>query len=171
MNTASSPDPMSLPADALAGLRGYRLPDPVAWWPPAPGWWVVATLLLVAAGVLAWWTLRQRRCTAAAREAQRELARLRRDQRQAQDPTAAVRSLSKLLRRYVLAKFARHEVASLTGDAWLAFLDANGGGGRFRDGPGRQLVEAPYRPVADRSVEPLVDLVEDWIRHNREACR
>jgi hypothetical protein len=168
--------------DALAGLRGYRLPDPVAWWPPAPGWWLLAVLLLAVAAALGWWWLRRRRCTAAAREAQRELAQLRRGWPHGHDGAAAVRSLSRLLRRYTLARFARAEVASLTGESWLAFLDAHGGGGRFRDGPGRQLAEAPYRPAPDTSaghagpadgqlVEQLADLVEDWIRRDREACR
>jgi len=157
--------------DPLAGLRGYHLPDPVGWWPPAPGWWLLAALLLAVAVALAWWWLRRRRRTAAARQAQRELAWLRRTAGQAHDAAAYTRSLSKLLRRYVLTVFPRREVAALTGEAWLAFLDRHGGGGRFASGPGRQLVEAPYRPAADLPVGQLADLVEDWIRRNAEACR
>lgn len=178
MSTTAPPGIAAAP-DALAGLRGYRLPDPVAWWPPAPGWWLLGALLLVAAAALGWWGLRRRRCTAAAREAQRELAQLRRGRPHGQDGAAVIRGLSRLLRRYTLARYPRAEVAALTGEAWLAFLDEHGGDGRFRDGPGRQLVEAPYRPSPDasavpgdgRRIEQLADLVEDWIRHDRRACR
>ena len=61
--------------------------------------------------------------------------------------------------------------ASLTGDDWLKFLDRHGGGGRFLAGPGRQLLEAPYRPSVDVSTEDLLVLVQEWIRHNQEVCR
>lgn len=161
--------------DPLEGLRGYHLPDPVGWWPPAPGWWVLGLVLLAVGAVLGWWWLRRRRRTAAARQAQRELARLRRNRLEAKDPAAFVRGLSTLLRRYVLAVFPRREVAALTGEAWLAFLDRHGGGGRFLAGPGRQLLEAPYRPARDaaagESPDALAELVEDWIRDNRGAGR
>jgi hypothetical protein len=171
-----TPMPSALPPvdpgmDPLAGLRGYRLPDPVAWWPPAPGWWVLAALLVAVAAVLVWWWLRRRRCMAAVREARRELVRLRREPGDGLDTAAQVRRLSTLLRRYALAQFPRREVAALTGEAWLDFLDAHGGEGRFGDGPGRQLLEAPYRRSIDQPLGPLIELVEDWILRNRGACR
>ena len=42
-------------ADPLALLRGYHMPDPIDWWPPAPGWWLLLILTIglgSAAGVL-----------------------------------------------------------------------------------------------------------------------
>lgn len=158
-------------ADPLAGLRAYHLPDAPSWWPPAPGWWVLALLLLVAAVSSAWWIARRRRCHAAARQAERELGQLHANLKEHGDARAFVRGLSKLLRRFALAAFARREVASLTGDDWLKFLDRHGGGGRFLAGPGRQLLEAPYRPSVDVSTEDLLVLVQEWIRHNQEVCR
>lgn len=165
------PDVPAPGVDPLAGLHGYRLPEALAWWPPAPGWWVLAMLLLAAAAVAVAWFIRRRRCTAAARLAERELSQLQHHLRISRDTQSYVRGLSRLLRRYVLAVFPRHEVAALTGDAWLVFLDAHGGGGRFAGGPGRMLVEAPYRPAADVPADQLAALIADWIRHNREACR
>jgi hypothetical protein len=166
MTPAAMPQP---PADPLAGLRGYHLPDPVGWWPPAPGWWVLAllTLVLLAAGIH--WAARRHRRRAAARQALKELARLREGLAVDGDRTAFARGLSRLLRRFALVRFPRREVAGLAGEDWLAFLDATGGGGRFREGPGRLLSEAPYRPPAEIQVESLAALAEDWIGRNREV--
>lgn len=160
-------DPLS---DPLADLRAYHLPDPVSWWPPAPGWWLLLAVLGVLAVALAWWLSRRRRCRAAARQATRELARLRAALAVDRDEAAFVRGLSRLLRRYVLAAFPGRPVAALTGDEWLAFLDAHGGDGRFRGGPGRSLSDAPYRPAAQVAVDELAELVRDWIQRNREVC-
>lgn len=156
-------------ADPLAGLRDYHLPEAVSWWPPAPGWWLLFVLSLVAALAIVWWLGRRRRRLAVARTAARELARLRTGAA-GQGGAALARELSKLLRRYACAVYPREPVAGLSGEAWLAFLDAHGGDGRFASGPGRVLIEAPYRPVGAAG-EALVELVADWIRHNREVRR
>ena len=154
--------------DPLAALRAYHMPDPIAWWPPAAGWWVLLILLLAAAAVATWWLALRRSGSAAARHARRELKRLRRELASSDDNARFIRQLSKLLRRYALAVFPRHQVAALTGEAWLRFLDTHGGNGRFCDGPGRQLLDAPYRPEVTGEVEQIATLVDDWIEHNRD---
>jgi hypothetical protein len=165
-----TPDTGMAGADPMAGLRGYHLPDVPSWWPPAPGWWALAVLLVVAVAITAWWILRRHRCRAAARQAARELAELRSHLAAGGDAAAFLRDLSKLLRRYAIAAFPRREVAALTGEQWLCFLDRHSDGERFRSGPGRQLLEAPYQAGSEGLTEELAALVEDWIRHNRESC-
>lgn len=155
--------------DPLAALRPYRLPDPVGWWPPAPGWWLLLSLLLVCAALLLFWLRRRRRCRAAARAALAELARLRAPAGSADGD--ALRALSRLLRRYALTVYPRQQVAGLSGEDWLCFLDAHGGDGRFVDGPGRVLAEGPYRPAAPVDLATLADLAGDWIRRNPGNCR
>jgi len=154
------------PVDALAGLRGWHLPEPVSWWPPAPGWWTLAALVTLLAGAAAWWGLSLYRSRAAARAAKVELRQLRDLFQRDGDVSAFARGLSRLLRRYAIARFPRRQVAGLTGGDWLGFLDAHGGGGRFRGGPGRVLAEAPYRPIEQIAAGELADLVEDWIARN-----
>ena len=160
-----TPGAMGAP-DPLADLRGYHLPDPVSWWPPAPGWWLLALLGLALLLLLAWWLVRRYRRGAAARAAQAELMALRAALTQDGEAAACARGLSRLLRRFALVRFPRRLVAGLSGDEWLAFLDAQGGAGRFQSGPGRLLLDAPYRPPQDLPIAELADLVEDWIRHN-----
>ena len=169
MSSQSPVDPAAV-AEVLAQLRAYRLPDPVGWWPPAPGWWVVFVLMLLVVSIAAMWVRRQRKLTAASRQAQRELNQLRRQLDVDGDTTGFIRRLSALLRRYALAKWPSHDIAGMTGDDWLAFLDARGGNGDFVQGVGRHLADAPYRPSADIPVQPLADLVGRWISHNRETA-
>lgn len=162
--------------DPLAQLRDWHLPDSVQWWPPAPGWWISAAALLA---VLLWvagvrWR-RHRRRGAAARSALRELDALRAAIKADGDIRAFVAALSRLLRRFALARFPREQVAGLTGDAWLAFLDATGGGEGFRRGPGRALADLAYGAIRDAASPPdpdaLADLAEIWIRTNLRPVR
>ena len=156
--------------DPLAALRDYHLPDPPGWWPPAPGWWVLIAVGLLAALLFAVWMRRRRRCLAAARQARAELAALDRQFALDRDSGVYLREISKLLRRYAIRAFPQHQVAALTGEDWLRFLDHHGGGKAFTAGPGRLLLDAPYRPAVDEGLDALVALVRAWVERNREVC-
>jgi len=161
-------NPATLTPEPLAGLRGYHLPEAVAWWPPAPGWWLLAAVVLALAVGLTLYLLRRRRRRAAARLALEELAGLRSALAARQGVDVFLSGLSRLLRRFALTRFPRNRVAGLTGQPWMDFLDEHGGHGRFRNGSGRLLAEAPYRPATELPADELADLVEDWIKRNRE---
>lgn len=152
-------------ADPLADLRDWHLPDPVSWWPPAPGWWLLAAVILGALVLGARLWLRWRGRTSLQRAARRELERLGRELAADGDRRRYLAELSRLLRRLALAWYPRVQVAGLTGDDWLAFLDATGGAGEFSDGVGRVLVESAYRPADEIAFdpEPLAALVRQWI--------
>jgi hypothetical protein len=105
---------MSDPAD-LSNLRDIAMPPPVSFWPPAPGWWVVGAACLAAGCLAVAAVVRHRRRNAYRREALRELA------------SADASDISAILKRAALAAFPREQVASLSGPAWLAFLDRTGG--------------------------------------------
>lgn len=156
----------AVPVDPLAELRGWHLPEPVSWWPPAPGWFALVLLAMVLMLVAVWWALRRYRARGAARAAKRELQRLQDDFKTAGDVAAFSRGLSRLLRRFAIARYPRRQVAGLAGADWLDFLDAHGGNGRFRAGAGRVLAEAPYRLVEAVPAEDVAALVGDWIAQN-----
>lgn len=168
INNSIIPPPLALSPDPLASLRGYHLPVSVSWWPPAPGWWVAALLILVLTFAAGHWWWRRHWRRAAARRARIELATLRATLIQDNDFLCFARGLSRLLRRFALVQFPRRQVAGLTGEAWLSFLDAHGGKGHFRDGLGRLLIEAAYRPSGPLPTTELMALVEGWINHNAD---
>lgn len=152
--------------DPLGQLRAYHLPDPVSWWPPAPGWWLLALLVVVGSAIGLWLFLVRRRRQVALRAAQRSLRALKAEHDIDGDDLKLVRGLSRLLRRFALARFPQAMVAGLTGEAWLGFLDRHAQDKAFTRGVGRALVEAPYRPQAEFPISELSALVERWIALN-----
>ena len=65
-----------------------------------------------------------------------------------------------MVRRTMLAYAPRQEVAGLTGDAWLEWLDKDLDRPRFQGDTGRKLLELPYRrPDDEVSALDLVDVV------------
>ena len=72
--------------------------------------------------------------------------------------------LSVLLRRLSISAFPRTESASLTGENWLQFLDSCMQGSPFTEGPGRILLDAPYRAeLKNEELPPLLEACEQWI--------
>lgn len=139
-------DPNQLP------LRDLHLPLPIGWWPLAPGWWLVIALLLFGLGwlLLRAWRLRQFR--APRRYAISALAAIEAEYLEHRNPVVLGRQLSLLLRRAMLAYAPRHEVAGLTGDSWLAWLDRDLSVPYFHTDGGKSLLQLPYRdPNSDFS--------------------
>ena len=162
MNPIAAQTPVDLP------LRDIHLPEPVSWWPPALGWWILAGALLVVALLvllfLVWY--RRGRLDRAARSA---LAQVFADHRRHGDPQRLLRELSVVLRRIALSYFPRTEVASLSGDAWLDFLDQAVAGTAapegFRGGPGRVLAEGPFTPNTQAVDAPALErLCQTWLK-------
>ena len=147
-------DPEQIP------LRDLHLPEAIGWWPLAPGWWVVVALAAVLLISLVRQYLRAHAKGAARRHALRQLNALIAEFEQHRNAVAFSSDLSELLRRTMLAYAPRHEVAGLTGDEWLAWLDRDLDQPRFTGDTGRKLLALPYRkPGDDVSAMDLVDVV------------
>lgn len=147
-------DPEQIP------LRDLHLPDAVGWWPPAPGWYAVMLIALAGCLLLLRLYLRRRARGAARRHALRRLEQLTAEFEQHGDAVAFSGEVSELLRRTMLAYAPRSEVAGLTGDAWLEWLDRDLDRPRFQGDAGRKLLELPYRrPDDDLTALELVDVV------------
>ena len=140
------------------------MPEALGWWPLAPGWWV---LIALAFAGLFYWLYRQYlkwRWNAARRIALSELSRIRAEYGQGADALALSKSRSELLRRSMLAYAPRGEMAGLTGERWLAWLDRGLDDRPFTEGAGRNLESLPYRrPESindEEDVSGLIDAVQ-----------
>ena len=146
---------MSDPAD-LSNLRDIFEPTDVPWWPLAPGWWILAAGIVAAGAIAATAMVAHHRRNAYRREALRVL--------KDSDPSG----ISVLLKRTALAAWPREEVASLTGEAWLAFLDRTGGTTAFTKGRGRCLETLAFGGEVDAgSRAAAIAAARDWIRRHR----
>ena len=153
-------------------LRDIHLPDPISWWPPAPGWWILFGLVVAAIAFVLWQRYRTRRVRAALAAIRRIGAAIE----AGESPAECLRQLSIVLRRFVMSTAAGEEarkVPGLVGRPWLDYLDARGGGGLFRDGPGRLLLDGPYLPddaVRREDAAELGRVVADWIKSQRRGA-
>ena len=152
--------------DPLAALRPLHAPPRVPWWPPAPGWWIVLSLTILALVMFIWWRKRGAVQRAALHEL-RSLAPL------TDRPVAQAAAVNRLLKRFARARWPDTEAASLTGEAWLNFLDTHDGGESFTRGPGRVLGTLPYgdAQVTVNDGNELIATAHRWIKSNGPTRR
>ena len=144
-------------------LRDLHLPGAIGWWPLAPGWWVLIAIVAAFAAWFAWREYRLWRFNAPRRHALRELARYESEYLEHRNPVVLGKQVSELLRRGMLAYAPRAEVAGLTGEAWLAWLDEGLPVPYFHTEGGKSLLQLPYRDpdgdVSDIDVGALLSAV------------
>jgi len=159
-------NPTATTALDLRDIHGAASP---ALWPPAPGWWLVALIVLALLLMGAVWLHRRWLRRRDRNEILSELDAL--SHCSSGEHTAdCIARLSALLRRLALRRYPRAQVAPLSGNAWLQFLDDTGGAGGFTRGAGRVLEDGAYRPDSgDVQIDPLLQLARRWVTHNLEA--
>jgi hypothetical protein len=150
----------------LAQLRDIHAPKTLSWWPLAPGWLAVAILGL-AALVWVWYRYRAYRKKVVRRNSiLKHLTLLKYNLALEEQYPLIYQDLSTLLRRIALMTHERTDVAHLTGDDWLNFLDVQCQTQIFSHDIGRLLLSAPYFPSNETvaNPEPLLKVTEDWIK-------
>jgi hypothetical protein len=144
---------MSAPLD---NLHDFYQPPPPAWTPQTIGWYVLfgmggLLILWIAIHFIRRWFADRYR-----REALGELAVLPPEQ------------FSALLKRTALAAWPREKVASLSGEAWLQFLDQSIRSDLFHRAPANRVEEIALRPVvlSNEETYALRNTVVEWIRRH-----
>jgi hypothetical protein len=159
--------------NALDDLQPLIAPPPPGWWPPAPGWWLLAVLLPLLLWA-AWRLLRRLQQRRQARPhapldplrqaALDELARLGRPGPD-MPATLWLQQLNALLKRLCRVDYPDSRSHTLSGRAWLAFLDSRcpaAGLTRWM-----VLVEGTYRRdcrLDEAAAQALEQSVATWIR-------
>ena len=147
---------MANPTSTPLPLADIHLQSAPNFWPLPWGWWLVIliTLSVVIAGSI--WLYRRHQQRLALREAKRQLKHI--------DNLSA---LNTLLKRAALSYFPRETVAGLTGQAWLAFLDAQLPEKRR----GFLAYEASWQknmfantPLAPHELTELKHLAQQWLQ-------
>jgi hypothetical protein len=142
--------------------------DAIPWWPPAPGWWVVLGVagLVVLVFAIRYWLRYSGLMPGWRNDARRQLRVLHQALRK-QEPREVAGRLSILLRRVALARGGRQQVAGLSGERWLTWLEQNDSTGFRWTARGRLLVQAPYMPpawpVERKEVARLVAAARRWV--------
>jgi hypothetical protein len=152
---------MSDPAD-LSNLRDIVMPPPVSFWPPPPGWWILAVALLAVLAIALARVIARYRRNAYRRAALCELETIGQP-----DDCLRAQLLSSLLKRTALVAYPREQIASLSGGAWLAFLDETRETDAFTNGAARQLTALTFGAVAKSDGATILAEARRWIRHHK----
>lgn len=165
--TAPAPVDITLPA----ANKTYATPSI---WPLATGWWVIIVLLLTILGFALYkgyryWKMKQQQTILL-----KTLSKLDNTLQHTHHPhekSAALVQMNQLLRRLALMHFPRQQVASLTGQQWLAFLDKTGKTTAFSHGAGQVLANAPYTAQLPNTLDHqgLVKAIRQWLIHINRA--
>ncbi len=133
-------------------LRDLHLPEAIGWWPLAPGWWVGLAIVAAVLGYLSWRLYKRWQFHAPRRYALRQLESFEAAYLEHRNPVMLGKQVSELLRRGMLAYAPRDEVAGLTGEDWLIWLDNGMPLPYFHTEGGKSLLNLPYRdPESDFS--------------------
>ena len=157
-------------------LRDIHLPDPISWWPIAPGWWLVIVSLFLIIAVI--FILRKIYLgKQLKRDIISELENIKQQFHQTQNKSQLAKSLSILLRRASITHYPENNIAGLTGNNWLNYLDitnSNASSGRvFQSDTGEALLSAPYLPdnsPQDYDAQALIQLCESWLRSSHKKA-
>lgn len=143
-------------------LRDIHLPDAVSWWPPAIGWWVLllaVILLLVAVFFL----IKKLKQVSVRKTAVADFESIKARYIEQQDKTVLSQQLSQLLRQILLSTHSRSEVASVTGEQWLAMLKQSHPKGQFELAWLEALTLSSYQKQANYDADELLNNIERWI--------
>lgn len=154
-----NPDLQQLP------LKDLHLPPAPGFWPLAPGWWVVACIVILLAiwGIHTFIKIRRRQLQWRQLELLWQVTRD--DYQQHQDKTRLARDLSQLLRRYVRHYQADSAAVSLTGKAWVDYLNQDLKQPIFT-AFADTLNDNLYRRQNDYSADQLLQAVHDYLHHH-----
>ncbi len=147
-------------------LRDIHLPESIGWWPPAMGWWILAFLLPLL-GFLMFWLYKRISRKTAIKTAKKLLSKIKQDS--SSNNMDKLIALSELLRRVAISIYPRKQVASLTGQAWLDFLDSSVIGAPYSKTPGTLLAHGHYQKSAPTDIEimQLIKICENWLNSQK----
>ncbi len=146
--------------DPLAQLRDIHLPDAISAWPPAPGWWILLILVLTLLALSIYFGRSHLR-----RNRYRKYALQQLNELEQTNTSHYLQQLNRLLKQTAMAANPSTEIAGLSGQQWLAFLDSSGNNTDFSQGAAQALLEGPYAPsVTDLNIAELHKIAEQWIK-------
>ena len=147
-------------------LKDIHLPAAIDWFPPAIGWWCVAIFIPLILYAAIQYYRRYTRQTAL-KTANTLFITI---QHSPVSNAQKLRAVSQLLRRVAMSLSTRQQVASLTGESWLAFLDSSLQNNGFSQGCGRALLDAPYRDTnpSDAQLAEILQLCNQWLRVQKQ---
>lgn len=160
---------MMTPSATQIPLHDIHLPDAAHWWPPAPGWWLLSVVAITVMVFIAFYSYRQLKFLRWRNALLNEFTDFIKSSEQ-RSAAEKVIHVAENLRRLSLTLYPANNTASLTGQAWLQFLNDHAPQAVFTSKPFTLLIEAPYKPIeqhiSDNDVKQITQQARQWARFN-----
>ena len=149
---------------ALGDFVEVVSPEAINWWPQTTGWWWLGAALLGYALYRGWWSLRRWYHNRYRREAADRLQLLA----GAAESPGLVADINRLLKLTAIAAYSREQVARLSGDDWVSFLNQHCPGAPFSQEQGQLLSVATYtgQAVAADTGRQLLAAGLTWVQQH-----
>ncbi|MCK5728670.1 MAG: DUF4381 domain-containing protein [Methylococcales bacterium] len=143
-------------------LRDIHLPEKMGLVSFAIGWWFLLIFIIVFLFFCIWIYKKITKKTVF-KTARNNLLKLK--QNKQVSPHQKIKHLSILIRQVSISSHSRTESASLTGEAWLEYLDSFVDKNIFNSKLGQLLIYAPYQKdkISEIEVNQLILLTEEWL--------
>lgn len=154
--------------DPLAQLQDIHVPVEIGIWPLAWGWWVLLVITLASLYAVVFFIKRKKSRNAYRTLATAELKNIH-AKYSAEQNSEYLQALSIILRRTALSGFGSTFNASLKGNEWLEWLDAQCTKTKqqFSQGVGAALLTGPYQKNPEFDRDELHNLSLLWINEHR----
>ena len=149
---------------ALGDFAEVVAPAAINWLPQTSGWWWLGAALLALLARYCWRRLRHWYRNRYRGEAIEHLQQLAGDSNRAKLPA----QLNRLLKLTALTAFSREQVACLSGEDWVSFLNSQCATPPFSQEQGQLLAVGAYsaQPVAAEIAEALLASCLTWVREH-----
>jgi hypothetical protein len=149
---------------ALGDFAEVVLPAAINWWPQTAGWWWLGAALAAFAAHRSWQALRRWYRNRYRREAAARLLQLA----GAGGDSIPVADINRLLKLTALVAYSREQVARLSGEEWVNFLNGHCAARPFTGEQGALLALGSYTGEAlDRGTgEQLLASSLVWVREH-----
>ena len=141
-------------------------------WPPAIGWWILLVGIIACLVLTTIWFKKTKKKKAEFAYLNSALSKIATPDSSSshEEQLEFTKALNRALKAIALEKFGHQKVASLSGDAWLAFLDETGKCNHFTQGSGQVFGKGMYQKhVADLPPpDHLKDICNAWCK---EVCQ
>ena len=149
-------------------LRDIELPEAISWWPLAPGWWLLL-MIIIGLSLLALYCLRKQRekKQALLPHALQQLDAIENQFKQHRNTNELLQQVSMLLKQVAVEIEKPKQIARLSGQDWLLYLDQKMEGQPFSTGLGQILLYGPYQQRMNSKQDEqgqLIQLARQWLR-------
>ena len=155
---------------AIRGIEEILPPDAISWLPTTTGWKILLLVLAAWMARAVWRRWQHWRRNRYRGEALRQLQQLLDEDLPVETRLGRVAAL---LKATALQAYPRREVAALSGELWLAWLDTCSEHSIFSEGSRSLLQESVYHPNAGLDRAAIATLCREsasWIRLHQESA-